>query len=352
MSVKLIPVTWNRNKVIYDLIVIAGIIAYVWVYLRVAPGFQSVTRPLDGAVLRMQAFGSCAFILLSIILAIGPLARLDRRFLPLLYNRRHLGVLTCAVAGVHISYVLGWYFAFSPVDRYEAVLSTNTAYFQLHGFPFEIFGVFAFLILLVMAATSHDFWLSFLTPPIWKALHMLVYAAFAALVLHVALGRLQTGEPTIMLAVTTLSVVVVCGLHLSATVVERERSRQLSSAVEEGWLNAGRAVDIPDGRAKILQPETGERIAVFRHGQKICAVTNVCAHQNGPLGEGRIVDGCITCPWHGFQYDPETGCAPPPFTEKIATYNVKLEGQDVLVDPEANPAGTRVEPVLLPQEVA
>jgi nitrite reductase/ring-hydroxylating ferredoxin subunit len=29
--------------------------------------------------------------------------------------------------------------------------------------------------------------------------------------------------------------------------------------------------------------------------------------QNGPLGEGRIVDGCITCPWHGYQYRPDTG---------------------------------------------
>jgi nitrite reductase/ring-hydroxylating ferredoxin subunit/DMSO/TMAO reductase YedYZ heme-binding membrane subunit len=352
MSVKLVPVTWNRNKVIYDVIVIAGIIAYVWVYLRIAPEFQSVTRPLDGAVLRMQAFGSCAFILLSIILAIGPLARLDPRFLPLLYNRRHLGVLTCVVAGVHISYVLGWYFAFSPVDRYEAVLSTNTAFFQLYGFPFEIFGVFAFLILLIMAATSHDFWLSFLTPPVWKGLHMLVYAAFAAVVLHVSLGRLQTGAPTIMLAVTTLAVAAVCGLHLAAALVERARARRMQVAADGGWLNAGRVADIPDGRAKILVPEDSERIAVFRHGRKICAVTNVCAHQNGPLGEGRIVDGCITCPWHGFQYDPETGCAPPPFTEKIATYNVKLNGDEVLVDPAANPPGTRVAAVLIPKEVA
>ena len=36
-----------------------------------------------------RAFGACAFVMLTVILAIGPLARLDRRFLPLLYNRRH-----------------------------------------------------------------------------------------------------------------------------------------------------------------------------------------------------------------------------------------------------------------------
>ncbi len=35
---------------------------------------------------------------------------------------------------------------------------------------------------------------------------------------------------------------------------------------------------------------------------KFPPISNVCQHQNGPLGEGEIIDGCITCPWHGFQY--------------------------------------------------
>ena len=47
----------------------------------------------------MRAFGSCAFLMLTLILCIGPLARLDARFLPLLYNRRHFGVLTALDAG-------------------------------------------------------------------------------------------------------------------------------------------------------------------------------------------------------------------------------------------------------------
>ena len=91
----------------------------------------------------MQAFGSCAFLLLSLALAIGPLARLDRRFLPLLYNRRHLGVLTFLVALTHASQVLGWYFAFGVADPYVALLAANTSYAQLHGFPFELLGIAA-----------------------------------------------------------------------------------------------------------------------------------------------------------------------------------------------------------------
>ena len=43
------------------------------------------------------------------------------------------------------------------------------------------------LILFLMAATSHDFWLVVCTPRVWKGLHMAVYAAYALLVGHVGL---------------------------------------------------------------------------------------------------------------------------------------------------------------------
>ena len=47
------------------------------------------------------------------------------------------------------------------------------------------------MILFLMAATSHDFWMANLTAPVWKSLHMLVYLAYGLLVLHVTLGVLQ-----------------------------------------------------------------------------------------------------------------------------------------------------------------
>jgi DMSO/TMAO reductase YedYZ heme-binding membrane subunit len=59
------------------------------------------------------------------------------------------------------------------------------------GFPFETLGITALTILFLMAITSHDFWLRFLSPPFWKALHMAVYLAYGLLVLHIALGAMQ-----------------------------------------------------------------------------------------------------------------------------------------------------------------
>ncbi|MGY9054251.1 MAG: Rieske (2Fe-2S) protein, partial [Alphaproteobacteria bacterium] len=81
--------------------------------------------------------------------------------------------------------------------------------------------------------------------------------------------------------------------------------------------------------------------------------SNACAHQNGPLGEGQILFGCVTCPWHGFLYNVVDGCSPAPFTEKVPTYRVRLtDDGTVQVDPDANPPGTYVEPVPIPSEVA
>ncbi len=85
-------------------------------------------------------------------------------------------------------------------------------------------------------------------------------------------------------------------------------------------------------------------MAVFRYGGRISALSNVCQHQNGPLGEGKILDGCVTCPWHGYQYRPEDGASPAPFTERVPTFRVRVEGQRILVDPRPLAPGTRVEP--------
>jgi len=46
------------------------------------------------------------------------------------------------------------------------------------------------------------------------------------------------------------------------------------------------------------------------------------------------VDGCLTCPWHGYQYRVEDGCSPPPFTEVVSTYAVKVIGGEIYVSGE------------------
>jgi len=348
MSARYVPVSWNRNKIVYDILLVAAIIAYLFIFLRLAPNLQPASDQPDDQTLRMRAFGSCAFLLLSLILAIGPLARLDPRFLPLLYNRRHFGVLTCFVALAHAASVLGWYFAFSPVDPYVALLSSNTSFGEIRGFPFELFGLAALAIMVVLAATSHDFWLSFLTPPVWKAIHMSIYAAYALVVLHVCLGAIQASSNPLLPIIVGSAALTLGVLHVLAGQKEVAVDAAVAGNATSPFVDAGTVDEIPEDCAKVVSLSDSEKVAIFRYDGKLSAVSNLCAHQNGPLGEGRVIDGCITCPWHGFQYRPEDGRAPPPFTERIATYRLKLDGRRVLLDPRANPPGTPVEPVLLP----
>ncbi len=347
MSVKYTPVQWTNSKIFYDLIVLVLVFVYVLIYLRLTPQYLGDSLPADGAIVRARAFGTCAFLLLTLTLCIGPLARIDKRFLPLLYNRRHLGVVTFLVALTHAAFVLNWYFNFSPTPRFEALLTSNTGYAQLLGFPFETLGIMALLAMAALATTSHDFWLNFLTARTWKWLHYGIYFAYAMVIGHVALGSLQSENNSTFTIIVGLSVVLVCGLHACAALLESRHRK--ATAGDDGWHLAGGISDFIEGQARITQLSNGDRGAVFCHENALSAIGNACAHQHGPLGEGRIIDGCVTCPWHGFQYRLTDGCSPAPFTEKVPTYNLRIEGTSVQVFSEMNQPGTHVEPIPLPK---
>jgi nitrite reductase/ring-hydroxylating ferredoxin subunit/DMSO/TMAO reductase YedYZ heme-binding membrane subunit len=337
MSTGFRAVQWNRAKLVYDGVLVGAVTLYIGAFLILGAWLDPPKDAPAAADLRIKAFGSAAFLMLTVILSIGPLARLDRRFLPLLYNRRHFGVLTFGIAVVHVWFMIDWYLLQGNLPNLWTELTAWPDYGRFIGFPFKVLGIAALVILFVMAATSHDFWLSFLTPPVWKALHMAVYVAYGLVVMHVALGAMQFDHSPALPLMLAGGFLLVSALHLLAGARERKLD-QGAAAVD--WIAVGAPSSIPDKGARIVAAAGGERIAVFRDGGRIGALSNLCAHQNGPLGEGRIIDGCITCPWHGFQYRLEDGCAPPPFTEKLATYRLRLRGGLVEVEAHPLPPGT------------
>ncbi len=346
MAASFTLVGWNRFKRSYDVALIAGIVLFFAAHVGAGIlGTPAGQAPSELQVV-IRASGAAAFSLLTFILCIGPLARLTPRALPLLYNRRHLGVACFLIALVHGALVVLWYHGFSQVNAFISLLVSNPRYDSFGGFPFESLGLGALLILFVMAATSHDFWNAVLGPRLWKALHMGVYAAYGLLVAHVMLGAAQGETGLVQAALAGGSALIVAGLHVAAG--QREAARDGAAADPgEGWLDAGLAAEIADGRAVIIVPPEGERIAVFRDGAKVYAVANACRHQGGPLGEGRILDGCIVCPWHGFQYRPEDGCSPPPYTEKIQTYRTRITEGRVFVEAAPQPPGTAIAPSVI-----
>jgi sulfoxide reductase heme-binding subunit YedZ len=336
-------VNWNRQKRIYDTTVATGVVLYLAL-------FTATTFALDpnatAETTLIRALGTCALVLLHLILCIGPLCRLNPRFLPLLYNRRHLGVTMFILALAHAAFATIQFHALGDVNPLVSILIGSADARRVSQFPFELAGVVALGILFLMAATSHDFWLANLTAPVWKALHMLVYVAYGLLIAHVGFGALQSEPDPLLPILLGFGLVLVLGLHLAAAFKERRLDGEQRATGGDGFVEVCAVNDIREGRAKIALV-SGERIAVFRYDGKISCVSNVCQHQNGPLGEGRIVDGCITCPWHGYQYQPDTGASPPPFTEKIPTFNVQVREGRVFVDPKPNAPGVRVEPAVI-----
>jgi nitrite reductase/ring-hydroxylating ferredoxin subunit/DMSO/TMAO reductase YedYZ heme-binding membrane subunit len=346
MSVGYRTVQWSGHKRVYDLCVIGGIAAFIATYTGTALLARGDAPGPE--VLAIQALGACAIVLLHVILCIGPLARLDARFLPILYNRRHLGVLTFLVALSHGVLAVGYYHGFGVLNPLVSLLTINTNYASIVAFPFQTLGLLGLIIMFLLAATSHDFWLNNLSAVVWKRLHMSVYVAYVLLVGHVALGAMQADSGVLIPALLGAGVLVVSGLHIAAG--RREARRDLpAQASAEGWIDAGPASEIPMDRARIVcaagaASHGAERIAVFRHEGGISAVSNVCAHQGGPLGEGKVIDGCVTCPWHGWQYRVVDGVSPPPFVEKVPVYQVRIVQGRVQVNARPLPLGTMTEP--------
>jgi len=336
MSNHYVPVQWNRQKRRYDRYLVFLMLIYLVLFI----GLQLVFFPeITPETMIIRATGTLAFLLLHVVLSIGPLARLHPRFLPLLYNRRHLGVTLFLMAMIHGVFNLIQFHALGNTDVITSLLTSNTEYGSLVNFPFQVLGFLSLVILFLMAATSHDFWLKNLGPRVWKTLHMLVYVAYALLIFHVMLGVVQLEQSPVWIGLTGLGMLWITGLHVRVGFLDQKKEHRPDQAEADGFVRVCAVEEILENRAKTLVAGD-QNIAVFKYDGKLSAVSNLCRHQNGPLGEGKIVDGCITCPWHGYQYLPKNGQSPPPFTEKVETYDVRVIGQDVYVHPEPHPPGT------------
>ena len=336
MSASYKAVGWNRQKKIYD----GLIFAFCVVYLLIFCGLTLVFNPeVTFETLLIRSSSTLAVLLLHIILSIGPLCRINKKFLPLLYNRRHLGVTMFCVALVHGGFGIIQFHTLGNTSPFLSLFTSNTRYGSLADFPFQALGFFALMIFFLMAITSHDFWLHNLSPRVWKTLHMFVYLAYVLIIMHVMLGVIQYETNPVFVLILFIGAITLILLHLYAGSMEVKKDNIYFGLQKKGFVKVCTINDIEENRAKMFCVDK-ERIAVFKTEGKLFAINNVCKHQNGPLGEGKIVDGCITCPWHGYQYLPKNGQSPPPFKERVSTYDLEIEGADIWLNPVPYPEGT------------
>lgn len=335
-------VGWNRQKKIYDRVIFGFCVLYLATFILLTVIFNP-DYTFETVLIRSTS--TLAVLILHVILSIGPLTRLNKKFLPLLYNRRHLGVTMFCIILVHGAFGILQFHSLGNVNPFVSLFTSNTRYGSLADFPFQALGFFALIIFFLMAITSHDFWLHNLSPRVWKTLHMFVYLAYFLVAMHVMLGVIQYETNQVFIIIMVIGALTLITLHLTAGIKEVKKDNGKYPAANttddalKDYVLVCDVTDIEGSRAKIFCVDK-ERIAIYRHEKKLYAIHNVCKHQGGPLGEGKILDGCITCPWHGYQYLPQNGQSPPPFKEMVNTYDVKVKDGKVWLNPKPYAEGT------------
>jgi 3-phenylpropionate/trans-cinnamate dioxygenase ferredoxin subunit len=91
--------------------------------------------------------------------------------------------------------------------------------------------------------------------------------------------------------------------------------------------------DIPEHEVRAFVHD-GQRVAIYHIDGQFFATTDICSHAYAELSDGFLdSDDCtIECPLHGSRFDIRSGAVLSlPAFEAIATYAVRVEGEDILV---------------------
>lgn len=87
--------------------------------------------------------------------------------------------------------------------------------------------------------------------------------------------------------------------------------------------------DVEDDEAHVGDVD-GTSVAVFYIDGEYFAIDNTCPHQGGPLNEGKVENECVYCPWHGWEFDLESG-EHVQGKASATTYDVNVEDDGIYV---------------------
>ena len=97
------------------------------------------------------------------------------------------------------------------------------------------------------------------------------------------------------------------------------------------FVKVAESKDIGPSSMKAVDVD-GEKVCVINTDGNYYAIGNVCTHVAGPLNEGTLEGFEVECPWHGSKFDIRTAePTKPPAMTAVARYEVKIEGNDILV---------------------
>jgi pyruvate oxidase len=108
-----------------------------------------------------------------------------------------------------------------------------------------------------------------------------------------------------------------------------------SQRQESDFVPIGKVRDFLPGEGKMARPAAGrlrgKPIAVFNENGTFHVLNYVCPHMGGPMSEGTIENGIVTCPWHGWTFLANSGMPDHVGGHSTTAYECKIEGDELLV---------------------
>lgn len=96
------------------------------------------------------------------------------------------------------------------------------------------------------------------------------------------------------------------------------------------FVPVAKLAELSQSDALVVELE-GRQIALFLSNGEVYAYDNFCPHRGGPLGEGLVRDGCVTCPWHDWTFELKSGRHVRHAGAMLTRYASRISGDDVLV---------------------
>ena len=340
--------------------------ALILLFIFSASGF--IFRDIDEPTLVLRVSAIASFFLINIVLLIGPWSFLSEKIIRFYQFRRHIGVSAFLLGCTHASIVFSKYFNYSAESAFSSIFIfygftglfimfwlgltswdffqkklNNTQWSIIHtvllviyatvsvffyqvqnlikepALPYHSLAVLTFLIVWILFA-PYSIAKRLLKTRVfgWKNLHILIYIAYFSLIFHVFFGALNNQELILKSAFWFL-VFFVLGSHAAGGLKRVIDNSKINSKIksinrqytegEKTFIGIAKAGEFEEGRGQKFYVQN-KPVAVFKNENGFIAISDVCAHQKGPLHKGKIEYGMVECPWHYWTYDGKTGCTP------------------------------------------
>ncbi len=169
---------------------------------------------------------------------------------------------------------------------------------------------------------------------------------FIVTLLYVASGIVRLAGPIDSAPARLLGIVGIVGL-VAGGYLGGEMAFGFGSMVDhnafrdalEEFTVVGAFADLAEGPNFV--ETAGQPILLVRQGEAVRAIGDVCSHAGGPLHEGTLERGVVTCPWHGSRFRVADGSVSrSPATFPQPAYEVRIAGGRIEVRTRRTGAGS------------